>query len=79
MLFAIPPVFLMFETIQVFRPSPAEPLEQGQVSGASVEQISSKAATLSHVAHMHKYFKSTFIFVLFFAVFVRILQIVNFL
>jgi len=69
----------LIDESQVFRPSPAEPLEQGQVSGASVEQISSKAATLSHVAHMHKYFKSTFIFVLFFAVFVRLLQIVNFL
>ena len=72
-------------SVQVVRPSLADALQLGQVSGGGKEAPESPASlrqtttSLQQPSQFHKYFKSTFIFVLSFAVFIRILQIVQIL
>jgi threonylcarbamoyladenosine tRNA methylthiotransferase CDKAL1 len=63
----------LLNSTEVIRPSLADPLEKGQVSGAPHHLNASQLTPL----HKKKYFKYTFVLVLLAAVIFRIMQLVN--
>eukprot|EP00088_Acartia_fossae_P035171 TRINITY_DN3618_c0_g1_i5.p1 TRINITY_DN3618_c0_g1~~TRINITY_DN3618_c0_g1_i5.p1 ORF type:complete len:585 (-),score=112.15 TRINITY_DN3618_c0_g1_i5:157-1911(-) len=77
----------LIDDSQVIRPSLADALQLGQVSGGAGKEATENSAPLRQTStsslmqpsQFHKYFKTTFILVLSVAVFIRILQIVHIL
>jgi len=69
----------LLNSTEVIRPSLADPFQKGQVSGAPVQAAQQPVIHTNYLNSLHKniFFQYTLIFVLLFAVLVRILQLAN--